>query len=60
MGHPAASVAWLADRLGEDGERLRAGQLVFSGGLTAPVPVTAAGSVSFEIDGLGSIEVYGA
>jgi 2-oxo-3-hexenedioate decarboxylase len=60
MGHPAASVAWLADRLGEDGERLRAGQLVFSGGLTAPVPVTATGSVTFEIDGLGSIEVYGA
>ena len=60
MGHPAASVAWLADQLTSSGEALRAGQLVFSGGLTAPVPVTRTGSVTFEIDGLGSIEAYGA
>jgi 2-oxo-3-hexenedioate decarboxylase len=60
MGHPAASVAWLANQLAAEGERLRAGQLVFSGGLTAPVPVVAGGSVTFEFDGLGAIEVYGA
>jgi 2-oxo-3-hexenedioate decarboxylase len=59
MGHPAAAVAWLADRLAEQGEQLRAGQLVFSGGLTAPVPVTAGGSVTFEFDGLGTIEIRG-
>jgi 2-oxo-3-hexenedioate decarboxylase len=61
MGHPAASVAWLANQLaavGEDG--LKAGQLIFSGGVTAPVPVVAGGSVTFEFDGLGVIEVYGA
>jgi 2-oxo-3-hexenedioate decarboxylase len=46
MGHPAASVAWLADRLATEGDGYRAGQLVFSGGLTAPVPVVAGGSVS--------------
>ena len=60
MGHPAASVAYLANELaaaGEDG--LKAGQLVFSGGLTAPVPVVAGGSVTFEFDQLGAIEVYG-
>jgi 2-oxo-3-hexenedioate decarboxylase len=39
MGHPAASVAWLANQLAADGEGLKAGQLVFSGGVTAPVPV---------------------
>ena len=60
MGHPAASVAWLADQLAAEGERLRAGQLVFSGGVTAPVPVVPGGSVTFEFDGLGAIEVYGA
>ena len=60
MGHPAASVAWLANQLAAEGERLKAGQLVFSGGVTAPVPVTAGGSVTFEFDGLGVIEVYGA
>ena len=53
MGHPAASVAWLADQLAKEGEGLRAGQLVFSGGVTAPVPVVAGGSVTFEFDGLG-------
>lgn len=60
MGHPAASVAWLADQLAREGEGLRAGQLVFSGGVTAPVPVTAGGSVTFEFDGLGTIEIQGA
>lgn len=59
MGHPAASVAWLVNQLPE-GEGLRAGQLVFSGGVTAPVPVTQGGSVTFEFDGLGAIEVHGA
>jgi len=59
MGHPAASVAWLANQLAETGEGLRAGQLVFSGGVTAPVPVVHGGSVTFEFDGLGAIEVYG-
>ncbi len=60
MGHPAASVAWLANQLAAQGERLEAGQLIFSGGLTAPVPVVKGGSVTFEFDGLGAIEVYGA
>jgi 2-oxo-3-hexenedioate decarboxylase len=60
MGHPAASVAWLANQLAEVGERLRAGQLVFSGGVTAPVPVVAGRSVTFEFDQLGTIDVYGA
>src|SRR3954467_4154778 len=60
MGHPAASVAWLANQLAAEGEKLRAGQLIFSGGVTAPVPVMAGGSVTFEFDGLGAIEVYGA
>jgi len=59
MGHPAASVAWLANQLAPLGERLRAGQLVFSGGVTAPVPVVPGGGVTFEFDQLGAIEVYG-
>ncbi len=60
MGHPAASVAWLANQLAAEGEGLRAGQLVFSGGVTAPVPVVAGRSVTFEFDQLGAIDVYGA
>jgi 2-oxo-3-hexenedioate decarboxylase len=60
MGHPAASVAYLANELAAQGESLKAGQLVFSGGVTAPVPVVAGGSVTFEFDQLGAIEVFGA
>lgn len=59
MGHPAAAVAWLANRLHERGQHLKAGMIVFSGGLTAPVPVTAGGSYSAEFDGLGTIEIRG-
>ena len=58
MGHPAASVAWLANRLGERGDGLRAGWLVFSGGLTAPVPLVAGRAVTAEFDGLGTVEAY--
>ena len=49
--------AWL---LWTTPEGLRAGRLVFSGGVTAPVPVVAGGSVTFQFGGLGSIEVAGA
>jgi 2-oxo-3-hexenedioate decarboxylase len=60
MGHPAASVAWLANQLAVEGEKLRAGQIIFSGGVTAPVPVRAGRSVTFEFDQLGAIEIQGA
>jgi 2-oxo-3-hexenedioate decarboxylase len=42
------------------GEVLKAGQLIFSGSVTAPVPVVAGGMVTFEFAGLGSIDVFGA
>jgi 2-oxo-3-hexenedioate decarboxylase len=58
MGHPAASVAWLVNRLAERGQTLDAGMLVFSGGLTEPVPLQVGTSVTAEIDQLGTIEVY--
>jgi 2-oxo-3-hexenedioate decarboxylase len=58
MGHPAASVAWLANRLAGGEQTLRAGMLVFSGGLTEPVPLTPGLGVTAEFDGLGAIEVF--
>ena len=58
MGHPAAAVAWLVNRLGERGQGLRAGMLVFSGGLTEPVPLEPGTAVTAEFDGLGAIEVF--
>ncbi len=58
IGHPAVAVAWLANCLGPRGERLRAGWLVLSGGLTAPVPLQPGQAVAAGLDGLGSVEVY--
>jgi len=58
MSHPAASVAWLANRLAERGEHLPAGSLVFSGGLTAAVPIRPGHAVTAEFDGLGTVEVF--
>jgi 2-keto-4-pentenoate hydratase len=60
-GHPAAAVAWLANRLGSQGsggKSLHAGMLVLSGGLTAPVPLEPGTAITAEFDGLGSVEVY--
>jgi 2-keto-4-pentenoate hydratase len=59
MGHPAAAVAWLANRLDGHEQQLKAGMIVFSGGLTEPFPLKLGVSAAAELDGLGSIEVFG-
>jgi 2-keto-4-pentenoate hydratase len=58
-GHPAAAVAWLANRLAADDRRLRAGDIVLAGGLTAPVDLRAGTVVSVEAAGLGVVSCYG-
>jgi 2-oxo-3-hexenedioate decarboxylase len=57
LGHPAAAVAWLARSLAAAGERLRAGQIVLSGGLTAAVPLRPGDVVVATIDRLGAVEL---
>ena len=57
LGHPAAAVAWLVRSLAADGEGLRAGDVIISGGLTAAVPVAAGDVVVATIDRLGSVEL---
>ncbi|MFJ9779020.1 2-keto-4-pentenoate hydratase [Amycolatopsis sp. NPDC101161] len=57
LGHPAAAVAWLARQLSAMGEGLRAGEIVFSGGLTAAVPVAPGDVVTAAVDRLGSLEL---
>jgi len=58
LGHPAACVAWLANKLGSLGQRLEAGDVVLSGSLGPAVPV-AAGSVAWlEVGGLASVAVH--
>ena len=40
-GGPAAAVRWLAESLAREGDALEPGQIVFTGGLTAPFDVVA-------------------
>ncbi|GAY08259.1 2-keto-4-pentenoate hydratase [Pseudonocardia sp. N23] len=57
LGHPAAAVAWMVRRMAADGEGLRAGEVVLSGGLTAAVPVAPGDVVVASIDRIGSLEL---
>jgi 2-keto-4-pentenoate hydratase len=57
LGHSFHSVAWLAGRLTEDGDMLRAGDIVMAGSLvTTKFPGTAS-HYRFDVTGLGSVEV---
>jgi 2-oxo-3-hexenedioate decarboxylase len=58
LGHPAASVAWLANQLAARQRVLPAGSLVFSGGLTDSLQLRAGHSVTAEFDRLGTVEVF--
>ena len=55
LGHPAASVAMLANMLAERGEYLPAGSFVMVGAITAAVQVNKGDSFSVRYQGLGSI-----
>ncbi len=68
LGHPAAAVAWMVRTMAAegslagpssngDGEGLRAGDVVLSGGLTAAVPVAPGDVVVASIDRLGTVEL---
>jgi 2-keto-4-pentenoate hydratase len=57
LGHPAAAVAWMVRTMAADGEGLRAGDVVLSGGLTAAVPVGPGDVVVASIDRLGTVEL---
>ncbi len=55
LGHPAASVAMLANMLAERGEVIPAGTFIMTGGITAAVPVEAGDHVNVRFQDLGNI-----
>lgn len=58
MGHPITSVAWLVNALATSGDRLRAGDIVLTGSIMAPVWLDdAPRSMSMSIDGLGTLDL---
>lgn len=55
LGHPAQSVAWLANTLAERGSSLQAGHIVLSGALTRSVPIVAGDVIYADFGPLGVI-----
>ena len=56
-GNPAASVAWLANKLGQFGIELKAGSIVMAGAVTAALPAQAGDAFTVSFQGLGSVTV---
>lgn len=54
-GHPAAAVAWLANKLAAYGIALEAGEIVLSGAVTAAETVSAGDVYTVSFDRLGSL-----
>lgn len=55
LGNPIRCVAWLANKLGEFGVGLRAGDLVLAGALHAAVPVAPGDSFTAQFAELGAV-----
>ncbi|UQN09932.1 2-oxo-hept-4-ene-1,7-dioate hydratase [Deinococcus sp. QL22] len=54
LGHPAAGIAWLANRLAPHGEGLKAGEVVLAGSFTRPVDIGAGDVFTFDYGPLGT------
>lgn len=57
LGHPAESVAMLANNLGRRGESIPAGTFIMTGGITAAVGVERGDAVSVRFQDLGSVSM---
>ncbi len=57
LGHPAAAVAWLANKLSEFGIGLEAGQLVLPGAMCAAVSIVQGDTIHATFDGLGDVAI---
>ena len=55
LGHPANSVAMLANMLHRKGENLKAGQVILTGGITGAVQLSYGDHVTAKLDGLGEV-----
>jgi 2-keto-4-pentenoate hydratase len=57
LGHPAAAVAWLANKLSEFGVGLQAGQLVLPGAMCAAATVVAGAIYRASFEHLGDVSI---
>ena len=57
MGHPAAGMAWLVNKLAAHSGGLKKGQIVLSGSFTRPINIVAGDVISADFGPLGSLGV---
>ena len=57
LNHPAAGVAWLADKIAPYGEQLRAGDVVLAGSFTRPTGATRGDELHADFGPLGNISL---
>jgi 2-oxo-hept-3-ene-1,7-dioate hydratase len=57
MGHPAAGIAWLVNKLHAVGAGLEKGQIVLAGSFTRPVSVAPGDVIHADYGSLGAIGV---
>lgn len=55
LGHPATSIAMLANMLAQRGEKLKAGEYILSGAITAAVTVNKGDNVTVKFQDLGTL-----
>lgn len=58
LGSPAQAVAWLANKMGEFGIALKAGEIVLSGAACAAIPLAAGDSVHLFVDRVGDVSCF--
>jgi 2-keto-4-pentenoate hydratase len=56
LGHPAAAVAWLANKLAEYGQSLAAGEIILSGALTGASEIAPNDAFCASFSGLGAVK----
>lgn len=57
MGHPAAGISWLVNKLSAVGAKLQKGQIVLAGSFTRPVDVAAGDVITADYGPVGAISV---
>jgi 2-oxo-hept-3-ene-1,7-dioate hydratase len=57
MGHPAAGVAWLVNKLHAVGAGLKKGQIVLAGSFTRPVDIATGDVIQIDYGVLGAVGV---
>jgi 2-oxopent-4-enoate/cis-2-oxohex-4-enoate hydratase len=55
LGNPVNAVAWLANKLGELGIVLKAGEVILSGSLSIMFPINPGDVLRMSLNGVGSV-----